>query len=244
VSSTRRDVLTNLGSQTGDRDAFLGRLRRRLASSTPANAVHPIPALTGALPRPRPHTLDEDDLVTTFVRAAESAGSIVAVVPTFRDAADHVHSLLRRWPAPRVATSRDPEVDDITPILRDAGAESVAREPDSLATAHVGFTGARWAIASTGSTVHDAGRAGGRAVGLLPGVHVALVCASVIVPTPSDVLRRLGHEAIPSNLVIATGPSRSADIEHILTVGVHGPVEVHVILQTGVGSVRPPVTAR
>jgi L-lactate dehydrogenase complex protein LldG len=226
-----RTALTVVGSQTGDRDAFVRRLRRRLASGAPPNPVHRLPDVT-TIPRPQPRNLDEHDLVGTFVREAERAGSRVLTVPMFLDAAEHIGSVLRRFTTPRVAVTTDPEIDEIVPILRDAGVTIVPRDRNSVATAHVGFTGARWAIASTGSVVHDAGRAGGRAVGLVPAVHIALVCASRIVPTPSDVLRGLTGRALPSNLVIATGPSRSADIEHILTVGVHGPVEVHVILQT------------
>ncbi|MGH9187741.1 MAG: LUD domain-containing protein [Acidimicrobiales bacterium] len=53
-----------------------------------------------------------------------------------------------------------------------------------------------------------------------------------LVATPADVLHPFtGHgEDLPANLVIVTGPSRTGDIEQILTIGVHGPVAVHIAL--------------
>jgi L-lactate dehydrogenase complex protein LldG len=92
----------------------------------------------------------------------------------------------------------------------------------AVATADIGFTGARAGVARTGSIVVDAGRAGGRTVSLLPPMHVALVRRDAIVHEPGELWRALGSP-MPSNLVQITGPSRSADIELIITLGVHGP---------------------
>ena len=78
-------------------------------------------------------------------------------------------------------------------------------------------------VALTGSIVVDAGRAGGRTVSLLPPLHVAFVRADAIVATPGDLWRALEDGPMPSNLVQITGPSRSADIELVITLGVHGP---------------------
>jgi L-lactate dehydrogenase complex protein LldG len=61
-------------------------------------------------------------------------------------------------------------------------------------------------------------------------VHLCLVPASVVVGHPGDVLRTLGAGALPANLAFVSGPSRTGDIEQILTRGVHGPVAVEVVL--------------
>jgi L-lactate dehydrogenase complex protein LldG len=50
-----------------------------------------------------------------------------------------------------------------------------------------------------------------------------------ILPGLAELFEALGAE-LPSALAIVTGPSRSADIEQTLTIGVHGPGEVHVVL--------------
>jgi L-lactate dehydrogenase complex protein LldG len=96
----------------------------------------------------------------------------------------------------------------------------------SSARADLGVTGAAYAIAATGSVVLAAGAAGGRSAALVPPVHLALVDAATVVATPADLWRRLPErfpDGLPSQLVFASGPSRSADIEFTLTVGVHGP---------------------
>jgi L-lactate dehydrogenase complex protein LldG len=74
--------------------------------------------------------------------------------------------------------------------------------------------------------------AGGRLASLLPPVHICVLPADRIVAAPADVLRGLGHDpgALPSSLVLVTGPSRTGDIEQLLTIGAHGPTALHVIV--------------
>jgi L-lactate dehydrogenase complex protein LldG len=84
-------------------------------------------------------------------------------------------------------------------------------------------------VAATGTVVLSSARAGGRSAALVPPVHLALVRAADVVATPADIWRCLPErfpEGLPSQLVFASGPSRSADIEFTLTVGVHGPKAV------------------
>jgi L-lactate dehydrogenase complex protein LldG len=91
------------------------------------------------------------------------------------------------------------------------------------------------AVAATGSLVLDCRDAGSRTVSLLPRVHLCVLPAGRVVAAPADVLRPLGRAAgdpgaLASNLVLVSGPSRTGDIEQLLTIGVHGPVAVHVVL--------------
>jgi L-lactate utilization protein LutC len=104
----------------------------------------------------------------------------------------------------------------------------------TAARAVAGVTSARWAIAETGSLAlaHDGER--GRVVSLLPPVHVAVLPTSRILGTVDEYFRAaalLGAEGqLPQALNLVTGPSRTADIEMELSVGVHGPGQVHVVL--------------
>jgi L-lactate dehydrogenase complex protein LldG len=64
---------------------------------------------------------------------------------------------------------------------------------------------------------------------LLPDIHIAILRESDIVPALPDALRRLELRVAPFAVII-TGPSRTADIEMTLSIGVHGPKELHVFL--------------
>ena len=92
-----------------------------------------------------------------------------------------------------------------------------------------GVSEALYGLADTGSVVLAASAAEPRAASLLPAVHISLLREDRILPGLDELFAAVGT-ALPSALAIVTGPSRSADIEQRLTVGVHGPGEVHVVL--------------
>jgi L-lactate dehydrogenase complex protein LldG len=86
-----------------------------------------------------------------------------------------------------------------------------------------------YGLADTGSVVLAAGPHEPRARHLLPDVHVSLLSEERILPGLAELFTAVGSD-LPSALAIITGPSRSADIEQRLVVGVHGPREVHIVL--------------
>jgi L-lactate utilization protein LutC len=100
-------------------------------------------------------------------------------------------------------------------------------EPPSIEGA--GVSTAIHGLADTGSVVLAAAPGEPRSRSLLPFVHVTLLREDLILPGLSELFAVLGDD-LPSALAIVTGPSRSADIEQKLAVGVHGPREVHVVL--------------
>ncbi|MBI5252044.1 MAG: LUD domain-containing protein [Desulfomonile tiedjei] len=85
------------------------------------------------------------------------------------------------------------------------------------------------AIAETGSLVCSS--QGGKPIqaGLLPGHHVAIVSAENIYEKLDEYFGALG-DSPPTNITLETGPSRTADIELTLTIGVHGPGRLTVIV--------------
>jgi L-lactate dehydrogenase complex protein LldG len=93
----------------------------------------------------------------------------------------------------------------------------------------VGVSRAHYGLADTGSVVLAAGPDEPRARSLLPPVHVTLLDADRILPGLPELFSALGGE-LRSALAIVTGPSRSADIEQKLVIGVHGPGEVHIVI--------------
>lgn len=85
------------------------------------------------------------------------------------------------------------------------------------------------AIAETGSLICSS--QGGKPVqaGLLPAHHVAIVSSENIFEKLDDFFGTLG-DSPPTNITLETGPSRTADIELTLTIGVHGPGRLTVIV--------------
>lgn len=95
----------------------------------------------------------------------------------------------------------------------------------------VGITTAQAAIAETGTLVLDSSVERNRLVSLVPPVHIAILNSSRIYQTLGETLTALqsGEEVSPA-ITFITGPSRTADIELTLAIGVHGPQELYVIV--------------
>ena len=97
--------------------------------------------------------------------------------------------------------------------------------------AKVGLTGVTAAVAETGSIMLTSGEGKPLSASLLPETHIAILYAEDIYPRLENVLT-LPEVKNASASVLISGPSRTADIEMTLTIGVHGPREVIVICAT------------
>jgi L-lactate dehydrogenase complex protein LldG len=226
------------GLEHGDRELFLALARQRLAQGIPVNRVHPAPApppgeAAGFAPEPGYTNLVDDDLVGTFARAVEEAGGVCHVVEGEipESLLDHIVAELGGWEA---VVSAEAEAVALGHSLAGRGVEVRQATPEAAARATLGLTSAIAGVAATGSIVLDSRLAGGRLASLLPPVHLCVLPAERVVAVPADVLRNLGDDpaALPSSLVLVTGPSRTGDIEQLLTIGAHGPTALHVIVVT------------
>ncbi len=97
------------------------------------------------------------------------------------------------------------------------------------AEAKVGISQMDWALANTGTLVQHADEVDKRLVSTLPPLHIALVSSAAILPDLPALLSRVD----PRNsayLSFITGPSRTADIERVLTIGVHGPERLIIVV--------------
>jgi L-lactate dehydrogenase complex protein LldG len=115
--------------------------------------------------------------------------------------------------------------------------EELAISPSAADVFHfdVGITTAQAAIAETGTLVLDATQERHRVVSLVPPVHVAIIESRQIYRTLGETLAIFHSPGtkVSRSLTFITGPSRTADIELTLTIGVHGPQELYVIVNTG-----------
>jgi L-lactate dehydrogenase complex protein LldG len=113
-----------------------------------------------------------------------------------------------------------------------AGAGLTVEMRPSTGEDAVGITGTYCAIAETGTLMLLSGANNSMKNSLLPETHIALVSASRIqrcMEEGWDLLRR-EHGPLPRQVAFVSGPSRTADIEMTLVIGIHGPYRVHVIL--------------
>jgi L-lactate utilization protein LutC len=99
----------------------------------------------------------------------------------------------------------------------------------------LGVTRAICGLADTGSILLADGEGDPLKASLLPGIHIAVLCASDILPSLSDAMK-LPVVSQARAAVVITGPSRTADIEMSLTIGMHGPGELYVFLVHGTAS--------
>ncbi len=142
------------------------------------------------------------------------------------------HPLLKEIKLSEQLTARLPECSiSISAMYQD---RTVLRE--QLAVTDVGITGADFLIADTGTIAMLSSPDEGRLVSLLPPTHVVVATAKQLVPTLSAVMSALeekyGNSFPNACLTFITGPSRTADIEKQLVLGVHGPKRLIVLVLT------------
>ncbi|MGE4292408.1 MAG: lactate utilization protein C [Desulfovibrio sp.] len=104
-----------------------------------------------------------------------------------------------------------------------------------LAGIDIGLTLCQGGIAETGSLMLESSDEEVRLSTMVAEYHVAVLPKSLIQATSydleSELAKRLGNG--PSYTALITGASRTADIERVLALGVHGPLELHILLMEG-----------
>ncbi len=214
------------------RDQFLGRVKSALRDAQ-------FPEVSGPSQAPE---IVFDDVVARFIAEAEAVACEVTRAGSAADVFAAINSVFVRTGSSTflswndlvdVAPGWDSWVDEagyqrVDATVRQDPAE---RQIDNARAGSVvvGVTGADWGIAASGSVVlsHGPGRA--RSASLLVEHHVVLLPTARVVGSLHDAMGRVGWED-NSNIAVITGPSRTGDIESILTIGVHGPHHVHIIL--------------
>jgi L-lactate dehydrogenase complex protein LldG len=174
-------------------------------------------------------------LVATMKERAEAVQVIVTEVPDLPAALAYAIGVTKEQGAAALAA---PGWDqDTLAAWREgcaqAGVELLTENlRDRAGTIHTGFTRADWGIADTGSLVIDSSSEDLRLATMLSETHIAVLPLSRLRATAMDLEEELNHRAQspPRYLSFITGASRTADIERVLTLGVHGPLELHLLL--------------
>jgi L-lactate dehydrogenase complex protein LldG len=171
-----------------------------------------------------------DALLARFSRELAALGVDCHVEPT----AEAVRARVERLTKGEAILSWDPdrlpyEIGSILPAAATGSAER-----STQAAAAIGVTGCHAAIAETGSLVVFSGRGTPRTASLLPPEHICVVRGADLHGSMGEFFRvRAADIAAAACCTFITGPSRTADIELTLTLGVHGPGKVTVIVGPG-----------
>jgi L-lactate dehydrogenase complex protein LldG len=208
------------------RDTILNKLR---AAQTAQHTPEPI---TSYLPMVPLADTSTSGLRACFISQAERSGSQVYQATSEEEAVSSILGLIGSdpcvlgWPFDRIGL----------PGLADAlKVHSIAIAKPNDASMRVGITGVDAALAATGSLVLATGQGQHRVTSLLPPVHIAVVRASQIIPDLESWVAAQRAQSIDafrrtSSVIVISGPSRTADIAMQLSMGMHGPEQVHIIL--------------
>jgi L-lactate dehydrogenase complex protein LldG len=181
------------------------------------------------------HTLVSGSMIGKFRQSAEAAGAetvearspeaaLAAIARILKEEGVGAEGRTAVWPDGPLRSLFHPELlAQMLPGL----VTRVTRE--AAAAAHAGITEFDCGAAATGTLVQDASPAAQRLASTLPPVHIALLRAGSIAADLGAALRRFDPSRIPF-LALVTGPSRTADIERVLTIGVHGPRRLVIVI--------------
>lgn len=232
-----------------ERDRILQDVRRSLASARTEGrrSRHgPAPA-TAATSTDRASNVDRtfDEPITGFQSRLDAVQGVCHRVTSDAGAAEVVQAIIADLEVHRVVRSDDDVVIDVVEKVV-GGFELLDpdRDRSELLECDLGISRATLGVAEHGTIVMTSGDAAGthgrsterqRLVSLLPETHVALLAASDIVDTWDRALadtadRGREPRRLPPTITFATGPSRTADIELELVLGVHGPRNQHVVV--------------
>lgn len=171
-------------------------------------------------------------LVKQFTEKAQAVSAEVFPVKDLAQANQKVMELIEGINVTRVGCVADKVTKDIISHLEDKGIEVVKQaSPKQAAEIEVGIISVEAGIAETGTIAHDATNLFARYLSMLSQVNIAILNSSNITGSMIEAYRRLEIKGTtPSYAAFITGPSRTADIERVLTIGVHGPGRLCIIL--------------
>jgi L-lactate dehydrogenase complex protein LldG len=240
--------------KSGAREAILKSIRHHLAASRPHDAVrakekdeqHRVDFLESDGP-PEAGGLKENgcngnsslSALDIFKENLEAVGGHCVLAIGEWDVVQNLTRIITSLQATplrarRIALSNAPIVERlIRRIEVETDEITVSPSVSELFGYDVGVTSAQGAIAETGTLVLESECERHRLVSLLPPVHIAVVEAGsicLILGEALSALRRGDPEQLSRTVTFITGPSRTADIELTLAIGVHGPQELYVIV--------------
>jgi L-lactate dehydrogenase complex protein LldG len=200
------------------------------------------------------------NLIQTFITAAQNVSAVVSQVSTMTQAFEYTVDLCERKEACQLLTAGCQErLSTPSEVLCKQKQKKVVAAPlldtdeanqllelcetrgisfirdglrDHLTGIDIGFTVADYGIAETGTLVLDSSSEELRLATMVSEVHVAVMPTNRLRARSLDLEDELKQlmNAAPNYCAFITGASRTADIERVLALGVHGPLELHILM--------------
>ena len=189
------------------------------------------------------------ELTDRMAEAASTIGWKVHRVANPEDAADVVANICEQKRATSVLRSTHDVLGEInvdaavtntgaslsvTEHIGDYDETNVTESKSAAFSADIGITGADYAIAETGTIVLHPRSGLSRLVSLAPPTHIAVLRPAEILDSLDELFALERNDHISGNLAgsmnLISGPSKTADIEGTTVTGIHGPLEVHLII--------------
>lgn len=202
------------------KETILKKIREALSHSTPL----PFPQSegTGTVYQP----LRQEPEIEFAEQFTKLQGKFIYCINR-QELAFQLGSLVRKQDWQKVYCVEDKLIESMAPQLEGRLVKT------DLSQSDVAITGCEYLVARTGSIVMSSAQASGRSTSVYAPIHICIAYTSQVVYDLKDALlaakEKYGNE-MPSFITFASGPSRTADIEKTLVVGVHGPKEVYLFL--------------
>jgi L-lactate utilization protein LutC len=216
----------------GDADEVLSRVRRALGRGDGRAATPSAPpVIDDALAR---LVAKDADLAEYFTRIAKEQKMLIAG-DTAGNVAQQVVEVCTGRPIRRVALAASQRIAHlgIEDALKAAALDVRRWDQISLGEMYefdCAVTDVACAVAENATLVIRPSAEQGRSMSLVPLFHIAIVERQQIIPDMIELFDQLGRESDRSNIILITGPSKTADIEMNVVTGVHGPNVVQVFL--------------
>ena len=205
---------------SSSKEKILKKIREALSNSTPL----PFPKSEGNSAVFRP---PEDELEILFAEEFTKLLGKFAFCVNEADAKNQITKLVSQEKWQNVYCNEN----DLLNLFKPEEFPEIKKS--SLSNCDAAITSCNYLVARTGAIVMSSAQQSGRTASAYAPVHICIAYVDQLVFDTRDALKNLkikyGNN-IPSFITFAAGPSRTADIEKTLVVGVHGPKEVYLFL--------------
>lgn len=190
------------------------------------NVKQPVPEIPD-FSEPVFHEIEEP-LELAFKTNAEKVNSKVHLFSTEEEMLEELKLFLQDYNKNEIVCSEEIFREKLEKYAIDVSASSSFNQP-----LPVGITGCEFLIAHTGSVMVSSVQTGGRKLFVYPEIHLVIATKKQLTAYLENAYASIQNkykDKLPSQITLITGPSRTADIEKTLTLGAHGPKELHVFL--------------